>query len=126
MKQPKIITAYRYKLPKAPEQLTLTPAEPDGDQDRWRERECFYVSIRDRTANDGSQDRYAIALGPFRTHVEATDQVDLVRGMAEQVDDRAAFYAYGTCKMVNGSKCGILNERMNFNPEGEFNAQIPR
>jgi len=116
MKKPKEVTCYRHQLPRQAEQLRRTPANPGDDDARWRERECFYVSVRDRIANDGSRDRYAIALGPFRTHAEALDQVEAVRTKAEEVDPRAWFYGYGTCKLADGSRLGILNKVMNFEP----------
>jgi hypothetical protein len=116
MKKARAIEAYHHTAPRQPLQLNLTHANPEGDPARWRERECFYVSIRDRTANDGSRDRYVLGLGPFRTHAEAEAMVGAVTTKAQQVDDRAWFYGYGTCKAPSGERAGVLNEIMDFEP----------
>lgn len=65
----------------------------------------FYVSA----LND--RGKSALLLGPFQTHEEALTQVDLGRRLAERVDYRAAWYAYGTARMPEGPfPAGKLND----------------
>jgi hypothetical protein len=71
----------------------------------WTEYPCFYASVV-------SGSRYLLAAGPYKTHPEALAAVDPVRRAAEQVDPRAAFYAFGTLKNGHGNRDGILNEQI--------------
>ena len=64
------------------------------------------------TAFDGS--RYAKLLGPFTDdHQAALNHVEKVRAKAEQIDPRAVFYAFGTCRIPPGDsvqvRAGVLN-----------------
>lgn len=113
---PKAIESYRHSAPTNVQVAYATPPDPDDDPERWRERPCFYVSIRDRTCNDGSRDRYMIALGPFRTHQEAVMKTVDVMTKVEEIDVRAMFWGYGTCKMSTGKRDGHLNGIMGFSP----------
>lgn len=69
----------------------------------------FYVTVR----NGG---RSGALLGPYGTHDEALANVDRAREYAEQVNDRAIWYAYGTAKvtMEPGKELrpGIFNDRI--------------
>jgi hypothetical protein len=66
----------------------------------------FYV-----TARDGR--RTAWLLGPYTTHGEALDRVADGSRLARQADDRAAFYAFGTTRIVSGPRpAGVLNSRL--------------
>jgi hypothetical protein len=63
----------------------------------------YYVS-----AVDGS--RYTLLAGPFATHEEALDRVDAAREKSTEIDPRAWFYAYGTCRVIGYSAPGRLNQ----------------
>jgi hypothetical protein len=55
----------------------------------------FYVTVV-----DGS--RTGWLLGPYATHGEALKKVELGRKLAEKVNDRAIWYAYGTASVDHG------------------------
>lgn len=62
----------------------------------------YYVSVIDGP-------RSALLLGPFENdHAAALAMVDKVRAKAEEVDPRASWYAFGTCRM-DASRPGRLN-----------------
>lgn len=64
----------------------------------------FYVSV----LNNG---RSGLLLGPFETHEEALGKVDLARTLADRVDPKAPFYAYGTARKPQGPfPAGKLND----------------
>jgi len=73
----------------------------------WTDKECFYVSIIDA-------DRFNAVAGPFKTHQEALDMVNPAIKAGGELDPRSHFYAWGTVKMVNGHKEGMLNEHLNI------------
>lgn len=52
----------------------------------------YYVSVQDGA-------RSALLLGPFPTHQEALDMVEPVRAKGNELDPRAAFYAFGTARL---------------------------
>jgi hypothetical protein len=60
----------------------------------------FYVSVIDGP-------RYGLLLGPFAEHDQA--HVEAVRTKANELDPRAWFYAFGTCK-AKGKEPGRLND----------------
>lgn len=61
------------------------------------------------TALDGA--RVGYLLGPYATHEAALADVDLGRRLAERVDLRAAWYAYGTARKPDGPfSAGKLND----------------
>jgi hypothetical protein len=67
----------------------------------------YYVSVVDSK-------RYNLLLGPFvDDHKAALDHVDAVRAKAEELDPRAVFYAYGTCRLPDDDsvplRAGLLN-----------------
>ncbi len=64
------------------------------------------------TALDGK--RHAVLAGPFRDdHQAALDMVDAAKTIAEEVDPKAVFYAYGTARTgYDYDKSGVLNERL--------------
>lgn len=64
----------------------------------------FYVSVIDGP-------RFNFLAGPFDTHEEALAKVDAARAKANEVNDRAWFYAYGTAQAPEGyDKPGLLND----------------
>lgn len=68
----------------------------------------FYVSVIDgpRIGGEIEVKRFGLLAGPYETHTEALDKVDIVRRIAEQVNVWACFYAFGTCKLkepLNGA-----------------------
>jgi uncharacterized protein YegJ (DUF2314 family) len=64
----------------------------------------FYVSVRDNG-------RSGFLLGPYATHEEALANVQLGQRLAEQVNDNAHWYAYGTAKVTAETlKEGLLNQ----------------
>lgn len=69
----------------------------------WTDDPCFYVSVVDGP-------KFALLAGPFRSHQEALDLVRKASDEAEKHDPRAVFYAFGTVKMMNGYRDGILNQ----------------
>jgi hypothetical protein len=85
----------------------------------------YYVSVVDgpRFGNEIQVKKFGLLAGPYDTHEEALDKVDVVRKIAESVNARAVFYAFGTCKLkepVNGQyPPGRLNDLLNqTNDEG--------
>jgi hypothetical protein len=67
----------------------------------------YYVSIV-----DGS--RYALIAGPFDTHRKALAMVPAAKKIAEELDPRAVFYGFGTCRKDTSDKprLGILNDKL--------------
>ena len=64
----------------------------------------YYVSVLDGT-------RIGLLAGPFHLHRIALEWVDKAKAKAEEVDNRAFWYAYGTISMKDGySKPGVLND----------------
>ena len=72
----------------------------------WTDNDCYYVSVI-----DGPQ--YALLAGPFKTHKEALNMVDTAKKKRQELDRKSVFYAFGTCKVENGHREGILNEYLN-------------
>lgn len=67
----------------------------------------YYVSVVDGP-------RASRLLGPFTNdHAAALAMVDKVREKAEEIDPRAAFYAFGTCRIDGDGRvpvrAGVLN-----------------
>lgn len=62
----------------------------------------YYVSVI-----DGNE--YGLLLGPYKTHKEAKAMVQTGNDLACQVNERAWFYSYGTCKVEDHNKPGKLN-----------------
>ena len=68
----------------------------------------FYVSvIRTERPSD-----YRLLAGPYELHETALGLVDKVRAIAERVDPRACWYAFGTCSLEGEGEfqSGILND----------------
>lgn len=65
----------------------------------------YYVSVV-------SGDRYGLLAGPFDTHQSALDRVDECRGLAERHDERACWYAFGTCRREDGNVIGQFNAEL--------------
>lgn len=63
------------------------------------------------SVRDGPQAGYLA--GPFPDHQQALDMVPAVQAMAEALDPRAVFYAFGTCRFrVPMARPGRLNDRL--------------
>ena len=71
----------------------------------WTDGSCFYVSIKDGK-------RFALVAGPFQDHQEALDMVQIARQKGEELDTMSIFYAWGTVKMSNGYREGLLNQKL--------------
>lgn len=69
------------------------------------ETRYYYVSVV-----DGS--KYNLLAGPFGSHEEAKAQVGVVRKIAIDIDPKAHFFGFGTCKTPEGyDKPGLLNKQ---------------
>ncbi len=86
------VASYRHERARA-EQL---PDDQPGD---------YFVSARDG-------ERWALVSGPYvHDHAAALQDVRECRRLVEEVDPRAAFYAFGTCRFPAGSgKIGFLQQ----------------
>lgn len=72
----------------------------------WRDGECYYVDAADAG-------KVALLAGPFQTHQQALDIYEQARELALNYGDpRAWFYSYGTCKMPDGKRLGLLNSKL--------------
>ena len=69
----------------------------------WTDDPCFYVSVVDGP-------KHGLLAGPYRTHEEALAAVDTARDADCAANDWAWFYSYGTVKMANGHRQGVLND----------------
>ena len=78
---------------------------PTPKRGNWTDESCFYVSVVDGP-------RFGLLAGPFQTHAEALAKVDAARKVANEVDWKSAFYAFGTVKMKTGYREGVLNEKL--------------
>lgn len=105
-KQPKPIKSYHHPAPPPPQAVVVVdPAL------------VFYVTVRERLANDGSHDRYACLAGPFNSHAEALALVDGCRGYALVNYREGEFCAYGTASMPRNSPnlpVGLFNPIANM------------
>ena len=84
----------------------------------WIDNECYYVSVIDGK-------RWGLVLGPFREHQDALDMVDTARDIAVALDGATWFYAWGTCKMIDGKRDGVLNKHMDGNGWTGFAKDCP-
>lgn len=84
--------------------------------------EGFYTTVVRETGTpwspvDGARNRqrpYRVGylLGPFSSEALAREQIPLARTLAEQVDPRTVFDAFGTAKVTGAPlPIGVLNER---------------
>ena len=79
---------------------TMTDQPPDDRPGN------YYV-----TAIDG--ERHAFLLGPYQDdHATALAMVDEARRIAQELDPRAFWYAYGTARVTGYAKPGILNDHL--------------
>ena len=76
-------------------------------RNNWTDNPCYYVSIIDGK-------KFNVVLGPFSTHKEALDMVEPARNEGNKLDPKSHFYGWGTVKMANGYKGGLLNEKFNI------------
>lgn len=62
------------------------------------------------TARDG--ERVAFLLGPYPDHVMALERVEIGRDYMARIDQRAAFYSFGTTRIAPGGpdRVGALHE----------------
>ena len=65
----------------------------------------YYVSCIDGP-------RHAFLLGPYDNHQDALDMVDEGRRIAQELDPAAHWYSYGTARVADYRKAGILNEHI--------------
>jgi hypothetical protein len=73
---------------------------------------AYYVTVLDGR-------RYGRLLGPFiDDHAGALAMVDVVRKRAEELDPRALFYSFGTCRVPADDsiplRAGLLNKYFNL------------
>ena len=54
--------------------------------------------------------RFSLLYGPCDRHADALALVETVQRAAEKIDSWACFYSFGTCRLENYSKPGVLNE----------------
>jgi len=73
----------------------------------WTDGECYYVSIVDG-------DQFNIVAGPFETHKEALDMTERARKIGTEIDWKSWFYGWGTVKMKNGHREGVLNKHLDI------------
>lgn len=73
----------------------------------WTDKECYYVSIVDGN-------RFNTVAGPFETHRESLEMVKQARKIGMKLDPKSHFYGWGTVKMENGHKEGLLNNHLNI------------
>lgn len=65
----------------------------------------YYVTVK---REDG---KFRLLAGPYAEHKDALADVDMARKIAEELDRRAIWYAFGTARMKDGyDKPGILND----------------
>ena len=77
-----------------------------NSQNLWTDDPCFYVSVVDGK-------RFNLLAGPFKTHEEAKAIFEKTREEALKVGGEWAwFYSYGTVKMINGYREGLLNGKL--------------
>ncbi len=76
--------------------ITSTPSGPEG----------FYVSVMDHG-------RSGMLLGPYATKADAESEVRAGKRLAEQVNSRAFWYAYGVTRVVMQPGAAL--------PEGKLN-----
>ena len=88
----KAIDAYEH-----PEPTTQMPDSRPGN---------YYVSVCYRC-------RYALLAGPWPTHAEALAKVDDVRFIAQGLDPRGVWYAYGTCRLPDDGSVQICAGKLN-------------
>jgi hypothetical protein len=67
---------------------------------------CYYVSVVDGK-------RHALLAGPFGEHTTALDAVPDTRELAEQMDPRASWYAFGTCRLPDDDSVPIRAGKLN-------------
>jgi hypothetical protein len=60
------------------------------------------------TAIDGG--RWFKMAGPYNQHADALADVDRARDIASNVDGRAHFMSWGTCRTENSTDIGTLNK----------------
>lgn len=77
---------------------------------------AFYVTMKRETQRHGT--KTAWLLGPYATHEEALELVHTARGLAEEVDPRCVWDAFGTSSIT--MDVGGLGEF----PQGKLNAAV--
>jgi hypothetical protein len=64
---------------------------------------AYYVTVI-----DGS--KYRPLAGPYDAHSDALEALPVAKGIAQAIDPKARFYAFGTSKIENYSEKGILQK----------------
>lgn len=70
----------------------------------------YYVSIVRNMGSPGQ--KLGLLAGPFPQHQTALDMVEPARRLAEKVDSRAIWDAFGTVRMEDYTKPGVLNAQL--------------
>lgn len=73
---------------------------------------AYYVSVI-----DGAE--YSLLSGPYPTHGEALEAVDGAKKFAHEMDPKAWFYAYGTCRLEESAGPGLLERWGLIREEGK-------
>ena len=82
-----------------------------GEQFLHEHGQNFYVSVIDGR-------KTGLLAGPFTTHAEALRLLPDTKAIAQEVDYKSAFYAFGTVSMkIPYCKSGILNDFLFKIPE---------
>ena len=71
----------------------------------WTDNPCYYVSIIDGK-------KFNVVAGPFQEHQAALGMVDAARMIGSKVDPKSWFYGWGTVKMKDGHRDGMLNSHL--------------
>lgn len=77
----------------------------NSNRGNWTDNPCFYVSIKDAG-------KFNVVAGPFKTHQEALDKVDIAIKVGQETDPKSWFYSWGTVKIQNGHRDGCLNNKL--------------
>lgn len=93
---------------------TIKPIDKYQDNSDPDIRDGYYYC----TVLDGPQ--YGLLAGPYDTHQEAIDALPEAKKLAQQVDSRAVFYAFGTARLERDDTsirpAGVLNVEMGLLP----------
>lgn len=80
-------------------------ATPLSDQEPDTQPGDYFVSVRDGTL-------YALLSGPYpNNHPAALAAVERCKHLALDIDPKAAFYGFGTCRLdLNSGRVGLLQK----------------
>lgn len=93
---------------------TIKPTDKYLDTDHPDPRPGYYYC----TVMDGPN--YALLAGPYDSHQDALDNLPKAKQIAQQVDAKAVFYAFGTARIERNATvirpAGVLNTEMGLLP----------